>query len=145
VLEVCFPSDVTRQLERLADILKTYPCLTYLQLIVDSSARDHENEDDPPYGHMLPEELAARKAIKVLSRCGLRLAFFTLAMRYPEHDYVVSASEYHLRVHSDPALCETVSGKVLEHDMDMYGDLRICNFEELVKRKTGFEADYVRE
>jgi hypothetical protein len=29
--------------------------------------------------------------------------------------------------------------------MDQYGDLLICNFEELVKAKTGFMCDYERD
>jgi hypothetical protein len=144
VLETCFLPDATRQLEHLADILKTYPCLKYLQLVVDSTHRNFDDDEGLPAGHMLPEEKAARKAVEALSNRGLCLEFFTLAMRFPEHDYVWSASETHLRVRPDPKLSETISAKALERDMDMYGDLKMCNFEELVKEEAGFMCDYER-
>jgi hypothetical protein len=48
-----------------------------------------------------------------------------------------------LRVRSDPTKSETVSEKTLKRSVEMYGDLKMCNWEELVKAKTGFVCDYM--
>jgi hypothetical protein len=134
-------ADLIQLLERLGDTLMTYPRLKCLQLIVDSSEYEWLNDEDL---RISLRKKVARKAIVILSNRGLRLDFFTLATRFPEHDYVYCVSDCHLRVRSDPTQSEAISEKALKRRMNRYGDLQICNFEELVKAKTGFACGYER-
>jgi predicted HAD superfamily Cof-like phosphohydrolase len=129
-----FDADLVQQLDDLADILKTFPYLRYLQLIVPSDDRPDGIPVEPPISRASVVEKTARKAMKVLCDRGLSLEFFTLEIRYPEHQHTYAVEDCHLRVRASP---ETVSEKVLGRQMDRFGDLKYVTFEELVKRETG--------
>ncbi|KAI4633144.1 hypothetical protein J4E80_000507 [Alternaria sp. BMP 0032] len=126
---------VKLQLKALADVLKAYQNLKYLQLIASGAHRDLSP------GYVSPLERITRLVIKSLAEHGLQIEYFTIALRNDEHPHAYGAEACHLRVHPDADLSETVGEKTLKRDMAMYGDCLRCNFEDVVQKKTGFAYD----
>ncbi|KAH6872705.1 hypothetical protein BKA58DRAFT_438807 [Alternaria rosae] len=123
------------ELKGLADVLRAYPNLKYLQLVARSDERDL-------YQNISPLESITRQFISHLSKSGLSIDFFTVALRSFEHKNDLGAETCHLRVRSNPELYETISEKALKRDMDTFGDTISCSFEHFAPSKTGFVYDY---
>ncbi|KAI4955219.1 hypothetical protein J4E91_001077 [Alternaria rosae] len=123
------------ELKGLADVLRAYPNLKYLQLVAMSDERDL-------YQNISPLESITRQFISHLSKSGLSIDFFTVALRSLEHKNDLGAETCHLRVRSNPELYETISEKALNRDMDTFGDTISCSFEHFAPSKTGFVYDY---
>ncbi|KAI4928421.1 uncharacterized protein J4E92_005907 [Alternaria infectoria] len=123
------------QLKGLANVLRAYPHLKYLQLVARGDERYL-------YYDVSPLESITRQVIKHLSECGLSIDFFTVALRSLEHKDDMGAETCHLRVRSNPELHETISDKALKRDMETFGDVISCSFEHFVPTKTGSVYDY---
>jgi hypothetical protein len=135
VIDDVIDADLKLHLQELADVLRTFPNLKYLQLIARGDGRDIYYESS----HL---EGITRQVISLLAGYGLRIDYFTVALRCTFHTYEKGAEDCHLRVRSDPDLCETIGEKALKRDMEVFGDTMPCIFEHLVTRKTGFVYDY---
>lgn len=126
------------ELKGLADVLRAYPNLKYLQLVARSDEREL-------YQDVSPLESITRQVISHLSKSGLSIDFFTVALRSLEHKNYSGAETCHLRVRSNHELFETINEKALKPDMETFGDTISCSFEHFVPTKTGFVFDYFRE
>jgi hypothetical protein len=121
--------------------LKEFPSLKYLQLVGNSDYSSLDGEDKQPYGYVPVIERVAREAIEILSNKGLRLDFFTVAMRDQEIPSFRDTADCHLRVREDPTLSEEISEKALKCSMEELGDLRRCIIHNVVEERIGHRLD----
>ena len=113
-------------------------------MIVPATYDGHEIIDTSR-GRLSVLETITRDALKILTSHGMKLQYFTVALRDEEFQYKSDAPEVcHLRVRWDPEKSERTGEKALGREMRDFGDLSEARFESVVQKQTG-QSYYKRE